>query len=283
MRTRRRVPRREQNYWQSYSDMMAALLLMFILIMAATLYQSLNTYEQKNQALMEQQKTIEEQRAQLDEQEITLRQNEEYLNSVRERLEEQKRELDETQERLTELSRLVGVKAEIIEALRRAFEDSDLHVIVDEKTGAITFDSSILFEYASSVLSEEGKTFLREFLPLYLSVLLSDEFSNLISEIIIEGHTDTTGEYIYNLNLSQDRAFSVAEYCLSGKNGILSDQEIVRLRDILTANGRAFSDPVYNADGEIDMDASRRVVFKFRVKDEEMIEGMRELLRDDDD
>ena len=263
--------------------MMAALLLMFILIMAATLYQSLNTYEQKNRALQEQQNTIEEQRTQLDEQEIALRQNEEYLNSVRERLDEQKNELDETQERLTELSRLVGVKAEIIEALRRAFADSDLHVIVDEKTGAITFDSSILFEYASFVLSEEGKMFLKEFLPLYLSVLLSDEFSNLISEIIIEGHTDTTGEYIYNLNLSQNRAFSVAEYCLSGKNGVLSEREIIRLRDILTANGRAFSDPVFNAEGEIDMDASRRVVFKFRVKDEEMIEGMRELLRGGND
>ena len=42
-----------QEYWQSYSDMMAALLLMFILIMATTLYQSLSTFEQKNAELEE--------------------------------------------------------------------------------------------------------------------------------------------------------------------------------------------------------------------------------------
>ena len=36
-----------QTYWQSYSDMMAALLLMFILIMAFTLSQSLKLYEDK--------------------------------------------------------------------------------------------------------------------------------------------------------------------------------------------------------------------------------------------
>ena len=38
--------------------MMAALLLMFILIMSAVLYQSLNTYEQKNRELEEQRKKI---------------------------------------------------------------------------------------------------------------------------------------------------------------------------------------------------------------------------------
>ena len=43
-----------------------------------------------------------------------------------------------------------------------------------------------------------------------------------VSEIIIEGHTDTNGSYIYNLELSQQRAFSVAKYCLTESNGIIS-------------------------------------------------------------
>ena len=51
----------------------------------------------------------------------------------------------------------------------------------------------------------------------------------------------------------------------------------------MTANGRAYSDPVYDSDGKIDMDASRRVVFKFRVKDEEMIEEMQKILGGKDD
>ena len=50
------------------------------------------------------------------------------------------------------------------------------------------------------------------------------------------------------------------------------------LESILTANGRSESDPVYAADGTVDMEASRRVVFKFRMKDSEMIEQMSEIL-----
>ena len=38
------------------------------------------------------------------------------------------------------------------------------------------------------------------------------------------------------------------------------------------------SNPVYGEDGKIDMDASRRVEIKFRLKDEEMINEMKTIL-----
>ena len=47
---------------------------------------------------------------------------------------------------------------------------------------------------------------------------------------------------------------------------------------MLTAKGRSYSDPVYNSDGSVNMDASRRVEFKFRLKDSEMIDEMRAIL-----
>ena len=59
-------------------------------------------------------------------------------------------------------------------------------------------------------------------LPKYCSVLLRDDYREYVSEIIIEGHTDTNGSYIYNLELSQQRTFSVAKYCLTESNGIIS-------------------------------------------------------------
>ena len=46
----------------------------------------------------------------------------------------------------------------------------------------------------------------------------------------------------------------------------------------MTVNGRSFSEPVYRADGTVDMNASRRVVIKFRMNDEEMVNQMLELL-----
>lgn len=93
---------------------------------------------------------------------------------------------------------------------------------------------------------------INQFLPKYCSVLLRDDYREYVSEIIIEGHTDTNGSYIYNLELSQQRAFSVAKYCLTESNGIIS-----------SGHGSA-----------------RRVEIKFRLQDEEMIDEMMDILKD---
>ncbi|MBQ7655018.1 MAG: hypothetical protein IJS41_00770, partial [Clostridia bacterium] len=84
------------------------------------------------------------------------------------------------------------------------------------------------------------------------------------------------GSYLTNLRLSQNRALSVAEYCLQLPS--LSRLQITQLQNLLTAKGRSYSDPIYKADGTVDMDASRRVEFKFRLKDAEMIEEMNRIL-----
>lgn len=81
-----------------------------------------------------------------------------------------------------------------------------------------------------------------------------------------------------NLELSQERALSVATYCLQMPQ--LSKDQLTLLRSILTAKGRSYSDPIYGEDGKIDMDASRRVEFKFRLKDSEMIDEMRDILKE---
>lgn len=117
---------------------------------------------------------------------------------------------------------------------------------------------------------------MEEFIPVYLGVLLQDEYEAFLGEIIIEGHTDTQGAYLLNLELSQQRALSVASFCLQMPG--LSDSQLKKLREILTAKGRSYSDPIYDANGRVNMDASRRVEFKFRLKDAEMIDEIREML-----
>ena len=110
---------------------------------------------------------------------------------------------------------------------------------------------------------------------------MSDEFRPYVSEIIIEGHTDTNGEYLYNLELSQKRALSVASYCLDDGTNLFKKEDIEVLREMVTANGRSFSNPVYNDDGSVNMGASRRVEFKFRLQDQEMVEQMIEILNEE--
>ena len=170
------------------------------------------------------------------------------------------------------------MRTELVKALKEEFDDSDLEVEVDAQTGAITFNSNILFEYNKDALKEGGTEFLDEFLPRYASVLLSDKYKDYISEIIIQGHTDQNGTYLYNLDLSQKRAYSVAEYCLGDNSKVLDEDALENMRSVVSVGGSSYSDPVYDDDGNIDEDASRRVEILFRLKDEEMVSEMMEIL-----
>lgn len=178
------------------------------------------------------------------------------------------------------LEQMVGVKAQIIEALSKELTRNNISVTVDAQTGAITLPSEMLFAVGANTLSGQGEQYLDRFLPVYLSVLLSDEFSPYIAEIIIEGHTDSSGKtgydaYLYNMQLSQQRALSVTNYVLKYDYmtytlELTQDQQSL-LRTLVTASGRSFSALIYNFDGTENKTASRRVEIKFRLKDDQTI------------
>lgn len=329
--------------WISYSDMMAALLLIFVLVLTYSIYQYFLMLEtktaeldEKGALLLTQTQQLETQKTQLDEQqktldkqqeELTLKQNEltGALSSLDEKqglldsqsmtLEEQEQiilaaqvalkqkeedlalaqsELATNQKKLDDatallsaqqetmntqqqkLDDLVGVRTEIIQELSVSFSQADLKATVDKNTGDIMLESAVFFDVGKDIIKDSGQELLNRFIPVYLSVLLRPEYVDYLGEIVIEGHTDTQGTYLRNLELSQDRALSVATYCLEMPG--LSEEQRETLRSILTAKGRSYSDPVYNAEGKIDMDASRRVEFKFRLKDSEMIDEIRDIL-----
>jgi chemotaxis protein MotB len=170
----------------------------------------------------------------------------------------------------TELKNIVGIRTDIIGELQSKFNNSSMRV--DPVNGSITFTSDVLFDYGKSTLTDSSKDALKEIIPIYLNVLLQDAYKDYIAEIIIEGHTDTSGTYKTNMELSTERAMAVAQFCLDKKNG-LNEKQISRLQTMLTVNGRSFSSPVYKANSQvIDMEASRRVEIKFRLKEDEMIE-----------
>ena len=317
----------ETTYWQSYSDMMAGVLLMFILIICGTLFvlmQVKNSYDaseielqqretELEQAILEnlgyldltaeQNQLLENQRSQLDEQQSRLDEQQAALDEAMAKLEEQQAALAASQTLLSlqqeqleekeaqislqtdalasqqlQLEQIIGVKKELIAALSDEFANSKLSIAIDEQTGAITLDSSIIFDYDSADLSDLGQTTLTDFLPSYFDVVLSPDYIDYISEIIIEGHTDTKGGYEYNLELSQARAEAVAAYCLGEKSSLFSAEQLEQIRSLLSVTGRSWSSPIYNADGTVNDEASRRVEIKFRLSDEEMISQMLDVL-----
>ncbi len=235
------------NFWLSYSDMMAALLLTFVLILSGTLLNAQKTYEEKQAELEEKQAELEEKEAVIAHQQ-------------------------------TQIDTIVGIRGDLVSALSKEFSGNEMSVKVDAQTGAITFDSSLLFGFDDDQLQKAGEEFLNQFLPKYFSILLGDDFLPYVAEVIIEGHTDTHGEYMYNLRLSQNRALAVSSYCLEHGAEFLTAEQLNELRGLLTANGRSFSAPVYTADGTVDMDASRRVEIKFRLKDDEMMDEIAAML-----
>lgn len=218
-------------------------------------------------------KALSDAESRIDSQSAQLTEYEQQLDAYR----------DELQKKQGQLEQMVGVKAQIVQQLSSALRKSGIDVSVDEQTGAIALPSQMLFTTNSATLSDGGRKYLRRFLPVYLDVLLSDEFRSYVAEIIIEGHTDSNGTYLHNLQLSQERALSVANYVLG--DSFMSDTLGLNasakktLLGLVTASGRSFSAPVLDANGDEDQNASRRVEIKFRLKDDETIAATEELLK----
>ena len=204
------------------------------------------------------------------------------LSAAQSRLSAQQTQLETQQTQLenqqAQIEQLVGMKTRIISSLSEAFRNSSISATVDPANGSIALESDVLFESAKYKLTERGQRFVDQVLPIYLKVLFSDEYRPYIAEIIIEGHTDSDGSWLDNLGLSQQRALAVANYALGSGCKALSNEAKNELKKVVTVNGRSFSDRIFNADGTENKDASRRVVFKFRLTDEEMIRQLQAIL-----
>lgn len=319
------------SFWISYSDLMSAIVLVFVLILFYCMYQYFDMLEVKTAELLRQSGLLDEQQAALTQseqdlssaqaaldqkqseldaqsqklseaeqaslaqqaklllQEQTLAALQDKLNQQESQLAAQQSQLDEatrqqqaTQAQLenqqVQLDKLVGVRAELVSSLINALAASNLSGASVDDSGAIVFDTSMMFDTNKYTLKDVGKAFLDSFIPSYLSVLMSEEYAPYVSQIIIEGHTDTSGSFLNNMTLSQNRANAVLAYILSDEFTGIPLASKKRLEQIVTVNGRSYSDPVYRADGTVDMNASRRVVIKFRMNDEEMVNQMLELL-----
>ena len=310
------------SYWQSYSDMMAGVLLLFVLIMCVTLFQAQKSYNESIQerddkiALQEEytQQLLDKQTA-LDEKEGTIQNQDEQLKSQDEQLKTQQEKLDEQQQQLTALAaklkeqeatlksqqsaldtktaqlksqqeqidQIIGVKAEVIEALKNEFSKNNINVDIDAQTGALTLEASVMFDYDQAELTDAGKQALEQILPIYCKVLLQDDYMKYLAEIIIDGYTDTDGDYSYNLQLSQQRSLAVAQYLLDIQGNFLDSTQSANLQNYLTVNGHSMANPVLDADGNVDKDASTRVEIKFRLKDEEMIDELNQIMSSSSD
>jgi chemotaxis protein MotB len=239
----------QDNFWISYADLMAGLLFVFILVIGAIIVK----HNFMTAEFTEQKKSIQE-----------LENNAKLKEAAAEKL---NKELNETKQTI---AKLTSVKEDVIAKLRLKLGDK---IEVDPKSGSLRIAGNILFKQNEYELIEESKISLTSILSEYIKVLMEDqEIRNNLDRIIVEGHTNSDGDYLLNLELSQKRALSVMKFLLE-----LNPQFEKDLKVFVTANGRSETDLIFK-NNEEDKFASRRIEIKFRLKNEEAISSISKAL-----
>ena len=154
----------------------------------------------------------------------------------------------------SERDELAAAKRNLLEELAAAFKKAGIEVTIDFDSGKIDLEASFLFGTDSYELSAEGQAYMDAFMDVYISVVMHEDYAAFVSNIIVEGHTDTAGSYSYNMELSQKRAEAVAGRCIDRNP---------QMENVIKAKGCSYDYPVYNENGTVNMEASRRVTFSF--------------------
>ena len=211
---------------------------------------------------------------QLDDTQKSVKLKDEELLKVLNALDEKKTNYDDLvanlQKQKAKIKSLTGIKLKVVAALKNALGKN---IDIDKKTGSLRLASNVLFGSGEDALKPEAKVALKKAFEEYIGTLVNDPaIRPHLDKIIIEGHTDSVGTYIYNLNLSQKRALAVMEYLLT-----LEFTQKHNIRPLMTASGRAYIDLI-KVNGVEDKDASRRIEIKFRLKNEDAIDEISKVL-----
>ncbi len=169
------------------------------------------------------------------------------------------------------IKNLTGIRLKVIQELKAKLGN---RINIDPNSGAIRLPSSILFDVGSYEIKPEAQKRLKEALEPYFDVLLSEpSMRENIDKIIIEGHTDSDGTYMNNLELSQKRALSVMAFIYTW-----NEKKNPLLQQYLSAQGRSFSDRILK-NGTEDKEASRRIEIKFSLSNKQAIEEIESFLK----
>lgn len=179
-------------------------------------------------------------------------------------------------------SRYNNIKSELYLDIAKEFRDdlASWNAVVDSTDLSVRFltnesvDAKVsYFSKGSSIPQDRYKSILSDFFPRFMKIISDPRYKEAIEEIRIEGHTDSDGGYMYNINLSQSRAREVLNYCLIISDSMEGGKDIMDwARYRITANGLSYSHPILNADGTENKDLSRRVEFKIRTNAEQQLE-----------
>ncbi|WP_316225053.1 hypothetical protein [Bradyrhizobium sp. SZCCHNR1082] len=212
--TRRRANQdeAERPFWISFSDLMSALMILFLVVMCVAM-------------LSITRKASDITRKASD----TERQAQERDNDIKGLLEQLRTSL------------------ETLKAEKKACMDATL----DADRGVIDFGPQAYFDFNSHKLTPEQGKYLRECVPHILAVADSELGRRWLKRIVVEGYTDQKGGYLFNLNLSLQRSQRVL-CTLLGKTPPdepeFSPENRKRIQQLFLVGGYSFNSAKQNSD-----------------------------------
>lgn len=255
-------------YSPAFPNAIAIVLLVCMLFFIAGVLHFRNMSQDLDEKSTLVQKELEENKQQglsLEKMESNLKDKESALNG-------REKELQQLE---SSLSKLVEIKGKIIAQLKAKLSETDLNYEFDRFTGTVRFDERDLFDSGRTALSNKGEKLLKKFVPAYGPILLGNEYKDYIDQIAIEVHSYDRNSYANNLDLSQRRAAAVAKFIIGGEMPDFTGDR--NMTQYLAANGMSNSSPLL-VDGVADKEKSRRVEFKFVLKESEFVDKVLEVL-----
>jgi chemotaxis protein MotB len=240
-----------------------------------------NLTEEQNSSIREKEVDLESYKNRIvllsnsmTQQEDKLKMSEQKLLDLLKAVDEKQTKYDELLTKLqaqkAQIKSLTGIKLKVIAELKSSLGDK---INIDKSSGSLRLASNILFDKGSAKLKNGAKSELKATFIDYVNTLIGNKnIAKHLDKIIIEGHTDSDGSYLYNLNLSQQRAFAVMNYLLT-----LEYIKEHNIKDKLVASGRSYLDAI-KVNGMEDKDASRRIEVKFRLKNEDAMYEIERIL-----
>jgi outer membrane protein OmpA-like peptidoglycan-associated protein len=203
----------EKPFWISYADLMTALMVLFLVVMLASLVSLTRTVADlqdtrtRSEELAGRYKALQKKNA-----------------AQQQREEQRAEEIDTFWDRLERSSRALGIR-------------------IDRDERVINFGDRARFASGSDKLSGNQELLLRRFAPRLLAQTDSKLGSKVLNRVVVEGYADRRGSYLFNLNLSSNRSQRVLCALLrpGGRAGLAGSQK-TRVRDLFLVGGFSFNE-----------------------------------------
>ena len=280
----------EQGFWPSYADMMSAVALILFFLMLLSYIQNLvtgndlqNTQEvlaqTKEQVLLAEDQLawltdeLKKKQDQLEEYAVQIVQQKEEMEAQDKLIGQQEAYLSAANDELTQMRNqmqtIAVLRLSILEQIRESIVEvmGDASKVSIGDNGNIILSDSVLFDLGSSEIKEESAGVLGELIDVFYQFLSDEENAKYVDSIVISGHTDITGTAESNRVLSTDRANSVLNYLLLGKNGKLNGYSAY-----FCAAGYGATRPVASNDTEEGKAANRRIEISMILKDDTVLD-----------